>query len=173
MFDFSKALEETLKSQDGVEKALKRKILPAGKYAAIIKSVEQIASKAEGSKSQAYRFTYLITEGEQAGEEVREDVYFLNRQGEPTEYAQKTILRRLLVSGYTTETLKGFRMPKTAKDPGDFIKIFGRPVSITVENKVIGGSGPSAGQVKAEVARVESGAAASASQAADKDSEAA
>lgn len=164
MFDFSKDLEETLKSQDGVEKALKRKLVPAGKYAAIIKSVTQEASKAEGSAAKAYRFTYLITDGDQAGEEVREDVYFLNKKGEKTEFAAKTIIRRLLTAGYTAETLKGFRMPKTEKDPGDFVKIFGRPVSITVENKVIGGTGPAAGQVKAEVARVEPADAAAAAQ---------
>lgn len=160
--NFGKMLEETLKTEEGIKKATSRKLVPAGRYAAILSKVEQHKSADKASQAEAYRFTYLITEGEQTGEEVREDVYFKNRAGGLTEFAQKTIIRRLQTFGYTNEMLKTFRSPDESKpkDVGDFVKVIGKPVSITVENKVIGGTGPSAGQAKAEIARVESPASA-------------
>lgn len=150
-YNFYKASQEAVASQEGIAKAQQRKITPAGIYNAILQGVEESASKS--SSARGTKFTYLIAEGPERGNKVSETLWHTNRDGGPIQYAMQKLFSKLKVFGYTDKTLANFQFPSNEKDPGDFVKIMGKPVTLVVENKVQT-QGAGAGQLRAEVIRV-------------------
>lgn len=131
-FNFSEALEQSLTEQDGAKKQV-----PPGMYNAIFQGVAKKLPnpKTPESKATAWAFTYLVTEGEHTGATVEERIYITKRDGSPVPYSLSRIIKRVQSAGFSAEQIKGFKNPKTDKDLGDFIKLVGRPVMLTVETE--------------------------------------
>lgn len=161
MINFAKAMQADLDTlSDGP-----RKLVPPGDYVTIIKGVEQKKFK-KGSKGMV--FTYLVTEGTEEGSEIKENIVMIKAPtvgknekdetvtipGEEIDFNFARIKQRLLAGGFTAEyLLNGFKNPKGEKDLGDFVKLIGRAVRVTVDHQ-IGEVGTLKGKTMIQVKKV-------------------
>lgn len=146
--DFAKVLEADLSNQDG---AKQRKTIAPGFHEALIQSVEQSKFK---TGAEGLTLTYMITDGAFSGETIRERIVVKKSDGTDLTWAYAKIKRRLMAGGFTAESLRTFKVPKSDKDLGDYVKLFGKAVKIEVELKKQNG-GAYAGTLRPEVTRVE------------------
>jgi|GEM_PF-6608097 hypothetical protein len=150
MIDFSKVLEADLSAQSGSKP--KQPALAPGFYNAIIQKSEPTLFK---SGAKGLVITYMITDGDFTGRNIRENIVTNRADGSDLQWGYAKVKQRLFTSGFSAESLKTFRAPKSDKDLGDYVKMVGKPVKIELALKSQT-SGPFAGTQRAEVVRVSS-----------------
>lgn len=133
------------------------KLLPPGTYLSVISGVEQKKFK---SGSSGLQITYKVTEGEHEGTDVRESIVTTDATGKDNDFAFARLKRRLLAVGFTAEYIaSGFKYPQNDKQLGDFAKMIGKPLVITVAHR-IAENGLAKGKTFADVKKAEAPTAA-------------
>lgn len=136
MIGFAAILQADINSTEGPSS---KKMLPPGQFQSMIKGFKQHVGKPDvttGIASTGVYIEYTVVEGEESSNEFREYINLTTKKGEPNPYGPSTLKRRLLSAGFTVEQLAKFREPKNEKDMGDFAKLIGKIVNVTVDHEI-------------------------------------
>jgi hypothetical protein len=121
-----------------------RKLLPDGEYNAVLANVE--FPKYQKTTSEGVRFTYRITDGDEANQEIREDVVYMTANG-PLEFNYARIKSRLMAFGLTSDQINKFKWPANNKGFGSFKDVLEANVTISLEQET-GKDGKTRNRVK-------------------------
>lgn len=148
MRDFAAALAKDLSAAEGGE----FKLVPPGVYQTVISGVEQ---KKFTSGSSGLILTYKITDGDEEGNDVRESIVMFDANGVANDFAAARLKKRLMAVGFEAAYItNGFKYPTDEKKLGDFGKMIGKPMQITVAHRVAD-KGTAKGKTFADVKKAE------------------